>query len=198
MCSPTILAPLLSTGGAAAAGTAAASSSTALAIQGVTAATKAFGAIAQANQQNKRYEQNAASALDAYFLKTTQANKRIMQEQIQAGQQKRDADLKSLKAQSTAIAAASASGVAGVDVDRLINDYERSEGLLTSRIEQRLEGMESQNEVQKLAFQSEAVQRINSIQPAQFAETLFNVVEPLAGFGLDYYGSQSRLASVGD
>ena len=61
--------------------------------------------------------------MDAYFLKTTQANKRIMQEQIQAGQQKRDADLKSLKAQSTAIAAASASGVEGVDVNRLVNDF---------------------------------------------------------------------------
>ena len=155
-----------------------------------------MGAIGQASEKNRQARQNAASATDAYFLKTTQANKRIMQEQIQAGQQKRDADLKSLKAQSTAIAAASSSGIQGVDVDRLVNDFERSEGLLTSRIEQRLEGMEAQNEVQKLAFRSEAIQRINSVQPANFAETLFNVVEPLAGFGLDYYDTQSRLTSL--
>ena len=81
-------------------------------------------------------------------------------------------------------------------MDRLVNDFERSEGLLASRIDQRLEGMEAQNEVQKLAFRSEAIQRINSIQPAGFAETLFNVVEPLAGFGLDYYDTQSRLSSL--
>ena len=48
----------------------------------------------------------------------------------------------------------------------------------------------------KLAFQSEANNRINSMQPQSFAETLFNVVEPLAGFGLDYYDTQSRMASL--
>ena len=48
----------------------------------------------------------------------------------------------------------------------------------------------------KLAFQSEAQNRINSMQPESFAETLFNVVEPVAGFGIDYYDTQARLASV--
>ena len=57
--------------------------------------------------------------------------------------------------------------------------------------------MEAQNEVQKLALQSEAVQRINSIQPANFAETLFNVVEPLAGFGLDYYDTAITTCEFG-
>ena len=53
-----------------------------------------------------------------------------------------------------------------------------------------------QNEMDKLAFQSEANNRINSMQPQSFAETLFNVVEPLAGFGLDYYDTQSRMADL--
>ena len=41
---------------------------------------------------------------------------------------KTDADLKALKAQGTASAAAGA-GVQGVDVDRLMDDFERSEGV---------------------------------------------------------------------
>ena len=45
------------------------------------------------------------------------------------------------------------------------------EGVLTDRISQRLEGMQQQNEMDKLAFQSEANNRINSMQPQSFAET---------------------------
>jgi len=107
-----------------------------------------------------------------------------------------DADLKAMKAQGTASAAAAASGVQGVDVDRLINDFERSEGVLTGRIQARLDGMKAQNEMDKLAFQSEAQNRINSMQPVGWAETLFNVVEPIAGFALDYSDEKSRLASL--
>ena len=198
MCEPTLLATLGSSllGGGAAAGTAAAATTSALTIQGVTAAAKGVGALAGAAAQNKAAAQNAQSAKDAYFLKTKQANLSIMQEQTQASQQKRDGDLKALRAQGTAIAAAGGSGVQGVNIDQLLNDFERSEGVLTDRISQRLESMKNQNEMQKLAFQSEAQNRINSMQPQGFAETLFNVAEPLAGFGIDYYDTQARLADL--
>jgi len=201
MCTPAIL-PVLSSAGAAltgttaAAGTAAAAANAQLAIKGIQAGAAVFGAISKANEKNKAVARNAQSAKDAYFVKTKQANRRILQEQIQASQQKQDADLKALKAQGTASAAAAGAGVQGVDVDRLMDDFERSEGVLTDRISQRLEGMQQQNEMDKLAFQSEANNRINSMQPQSFAETLFNVVEPLAGFGLDYYDTQSRMASL--
>ncbi len=198
MCEPTLLATLGSSliGGGAAAGTAAAATASALTIQGVTAAASGVSALAGAAAQNKAANQNAQSAKDAYFLKTRQANLNIMQEQTQASQQKRDADLKAMKAQGTAIASAGGSGVQGVNVNQLLNDFERSEGVLTDRINQRLEGMQSQNEMQKLAFQSEAQNRINSMQPQGFAETLFNVVEPIAGFGIDYYDTKARLADL--
>jgi hypothetical protein len=198
MCEPTTLLALGSTltGTTAVAGTAAAASSSALAIQGITAGAKVFGALGAANAQNKAAAQNARSAKDAYFLKSKQSNLRILQEQNQASMQKQDADLKAMKAQGTAIAAAGGAGVQGVNVDQLINDFERSEGVLSDRISNQLEGMQSQNEMQKLAFQSEAQNRINSMQPQGFAETLFNVVEPIAGFGLDYYDNANRLASL--
>ena len=198
MCEPTTMMALLGSGGTAAAatGTAAAMTSTQLAIQGISAGAKVLGAIGSAQAQNKAAAQNAQSAKDAYFLKSKQANLRILQEQTQASQQKRDADLKALRSQGTATAAAASSGVQGVDVDRLIQDFERSEGVLADRINERLEGMQAQNEMQKLAFQSEAQNRINSMQPANFAETLFNVVEPIAGFGIDYFDTKSRLANL--
>lgn len=197
MCAPIIGAlSTLGGAGAAAAGSAAAMSSAQLAIQGISAAGKVLGAVGAASAKNKQYAQNAQAAKDAYFVKTKQANLRILQEQNQASQQKYDADLKAMKAQSTALAAAAGSGVQGVDVARLINDFERSEGVLADRINDRLEGMQAQNEMQKLAFQSEAQNRINSLQPASFAETLFNVVEPIAGFGLDYMDHQNRLAAL--
>ena len=175
MCEPTIIATLGSSllGGGAAAGGAVAASSSALAIKGISAAASGVSALAGAAAQNKAAAQNAQSAKDAYFLKTRQANLNIMQEQTQASQQKRDGDLKAMKAQGTAMAAAGGSGVQGVNIGQLLNDFERSEGVLTDRISQRLESMQGQNEMQKLAFQSEAQNRINSMQPQGFAETLY-------------------------
>ena len=198
MCEPTIIATLGSSllGGGAAAGGAVAASSSALAIKGISAAASGVSALAGAAAQNKAAAQNAQSAKDAYFLKTRQANLNLMQEQTQASQQKRDGDLKAMKAQGTAMAAAGGSGVQGVNIGQLLNDFERSEGVLTDRISQRLESMQGQNEMQKLAFQSEAQNRINSMQPRGFAETLFNVAEPIAGFGIDYYDTQARLADL--
>ena len=198
MCEPVTLLAIGNAvaGSSVAAGGAMAASTMATGMTALSAGASAGSALAGAAAQNKAAQQNAQSAKDAYFLKTKQANLNIMQEQTQASQQKRDGDLKAMKAQGTAMAAAGGSGVQGVNIGQLLNDFERSEGVLTDRISQRLEGMQSQNEMQKLAFQSEAQNRINSMQPQGFAETLFNVAEPLAGFGIDYYDTQARLADI--
>jgi hypothetical protein len=187
MCAPLLAAAGMSAGAA---------STASLIIQGVGAVASAASAIDKTNKQNDAMARNAASANDAYFLKTRQTNLRLRQEQTQAAQQKSDADLKSLKAQSTATAAAAGAGVQGVDVDRLVSDFERSEGVLTDRIQQRLEGMQQQAEINKLGFQSEAQNRINSMQPIGFAETLFNVVEPIAGFAVNYADTTARYADL--
>jgi len=137
--------------------------------------------------QAKQQQSNAVakSAKDAYFIKSKQSNLRLLQEQNKASEMKQDADLKSLKAQSTAIAVAGGSGVQGRNVEQLINDFERSEGVMTARVENQLKGMQAQNEMDKLAFQSEAQSRINTNPPPSFAESLFAVAEPLANYKLD-------------
>ena len=150
----------------------------------------------RAGNQNAAVAQNNQSALDAYYVKTKQMNLRGLQQRGEASMQKQDADLKALKAQGTAIAAAAGAGVQGRNVDELVNDFERSEGVLASRIDQKLEDNIAQSEMTKLAFQSEANSRIRSMQPVGMAEQMFGLIEPIAGFGLDYMDSKSRLASV--
>jgi hypothetical protein len=197
MCEPTTLLAIGNAvaGTSAVAGSATAAATMATGMQAVSAGGKVLGGLAGVAAQNKAAAQNAQSAKDAYFLKSKQSNLRILQEQTQASMQKQDADLKALKSQGTAMAAAGGAGVQGVNVDQLINDFERSEGVMADRIEQKLQSMQAQNEINKLGYQTEAQNRINSMQPVGFAETLFKVAEPIAGFGLDYYGSKSRLAA---
>ncbi len=197
MCEPTTLLAIGNAvaGTSAVAGGAAAAGTMATGMQALSAGGKVIGGLAGVAAQNKAAAQNAQSAKDAYFLKSKQSNLRILQEQTQASMQKQDADLKALKAQGTAMAAAGGAGVQGANVDQLINDFERSEGVMADRIQQKLESMQAQNEVNKLGYQTEAQNRINSMQPVGFAETLFKVAEPIAGFGLDYYDSKSRLAA---
>ena len=201
MCEPVTMA--LASAGAGmtgatvgAVGSAAAASQAALAIKGINAAAGVVGAIGKASAKNQAYVQNAQAAKDAYFIKSKQANLRILQEQTQASQQKQDADLKAMKSQSTASAAAAGSGVQGVDVDRLINDFERSEGVYADRINAQMEGNLAQGQINKLAFQNEALGRIKQVRPVGFAETLFAATEPLASFGLEYADYTSRLDSV--
>ena len=197
MCEPTTLLAIGNAvaGTSAVAGGAAAAGTMATGMQALSAGGKVIGGLAGVAAQNKAAAQNAQSAKDAYFLKSKQSNLRILQEQTQASMQKQDADLKALKAQGTAMAAAGGAGVQGANIDQLINDFERSEGVMADRIQQKLESMQAQNEVNKLGYQTEAQNRINSMQPVGFAETLFKVAEPIAGFGLDYYDSKSRLAA---
>lgn len=197
MCEPTTLLAIGNAvaGTSAVAGSATAAGTMATGMQALSAGGKVIGGLAGVANQNKAAAQNAQSAKDAYFLKSKQSNLRILQEQTQASMQKQDADLKALKSQGTAMAAAGGAGVQGANVDQLINDFERSEGVMADRISQKLESMQAQNEVNKLGYQTEAQNRINSMQPVGFAETLFKVAEPIAGFGLDYYDSKSRLAA---
>tara|TARA_B100000768_G_C11261685_1_gene369060 strand:+ start:410 stop:1009 length:600 start_codon:yes stop_codon:yes gene_type:complete len=189
MCEPVSLAAITGMSASAA-------SATALAIQGVTAVAGVGSAIQGAKNQNAAAQANAQSAQDAYLLKSKQSALRLRQEQVQASQARQDADLKTLKAQGSAMASAGGAGVQGINVDQLLKDFEASEGLMSSRIEQRLGGLQQQAEMDALGFQTEAQSRINSMQPQGFTETLFNVLTPIAGFGVDMADYQGKKASL--
>lgn len=189
MCEPVSLAAITGMSASAA-------SATALAIQGVTAVAGVGSAIQGAKNQNAAAQANAQSAQDAYLLKSKQSALRLRQEQVQASQARQDADLKTLKAQGAVMASAGGAGVQGINVDQLLKDFEASEGLMASRIDQRLGGLQQQAEMDALGFQSEAQSRINSMQPQSFTETLFNVLTPIAGFGVDMADYQGKKAAL--
>lgn len=189
MCEPVSLAAITGMSASAAA-------STALAIQGVTAVAGVGSAIQGAKNQNAAAQANAQSAQDAYLLKSKQSALRLRQEQVQASQAKQDADLKTLKAQGAVMASAGGAGVQGINVDQLLKDFESAEGLMASRIDQRLGGLQQQAEMDALGFQSEAQSRINSMQPQSLTETLFNVLTPIAGFGVDMADYQGKKAAL--
>jgi len=189
MCEPVSLAAITGMSASAA-------SATALAIKGVTAVASVGSAIQGAKNQNAAAQANAQSARDAYLLKSRQTSLRLRQEQVQASQAKQDADLKTLKGQGAAMASAGGAGVQGINVDQLLKDFEASEGLMVSRIDQRVEGLQQQAAIDQLGFQSEAQSRINSMQPQGFTETLFNVLQPIAGFGVDMADYQGKKAAL--
>ena len=189
MCEPVSLAAITGMSASAA-------SATALAIQGVTAVAGVGSAIQGAKNQNAAAQANAQSAQDAYLLKSKQSALRLRQEQVQASQARQDADLKTLKAQGAVMASAGGAGVQGINVDQLLKDFEASEGLMSSRIDQRIGGIQQQAEMDALGFQTEAQSRINSMQPQSFTETLFNVLTPIAGFGVDMADYQGKKAAL--
>lgn len=189
MCEPVSLAAVTGMSATAAA-------NTALAIQGVTAVAGVGSAIQSAKNQNAAAQANAQSALDAYYLKSTQNSLRLRQEQIQASQAKQDADMKTLRAQGSVTASAGGAGVQGINVDQLLKDFEASEGLMTSRIDQRVEGLQQQAAMDQLGFQTEAQRRINQMQPQGMTETLFNVLTPIAGFGVDFADHKGKMAAL--
>jgi len=189
MCEPVSLAAITGMSASAA-------SATALAIKGVTAVASVGSAIQGAKNQNAAAQANAQSARDAYLLKSRQTSLRLRQEQVQASQARQDADLKTLKGQGAAMASAGGAGVQGINVDQLLKDFEASEGLMVSRIDQRVEGLQQQAAIDQLGFQSEAQSRINSMQPQGFTETLFNVLQPIAGFGVDMADYQGKKAAL--
>ena len=155
-------------------------------------ALKVGGAVMEQKAKADQAAAVAKASKDAYFIKSKQSNLRLLQEQNKASEIKQDADLKAMKAQGTALAVAGGSGVQGNNVSQLINDFERSEGVLTARIEKQLQGIQQQNEMDKLAFQSEAQSRINANPPPSFAESLFKVAAVAGGGYLDAQESKAQ------
>ena len=153
--------------------------------------------IAGAKVQQDKYNANAISAKDAYIIKTRQQNLQTAQKQIEASQKKQDAGLKAMKSQGTAIAVAGGAGVKGNNIASLINDFERSEGIITSRIDQKLNDVQYQAEMQKLAYQSEAQSRINSVSKPSALGTALRVGTIVAGNQMDANAEQSRIDNIG-
>jgi copper homeostasis protein CutC len=167
-----------------------------LAISGVSAIAQSAAAVDSANKQNAAVEQNSVLANDAYLLKMRQENQRLYEVGLQKQQKEDEANMKSLKASSKALAVAAGAGVQGKNVDELIANFDRAEGVYTQRLDQQYEAAARQSDVNKLAYQNEALGRINSMQPVSASEVFAAGIQPLANFGLEYANYKDRLANV--
>ncbi|WP_339771426.1 hypothetical protein [uncultured Pseudosulfitobacter sp.] len=129
--------------------------------------TSAAAGVAQSINANKRqgelYEQNGQAAKDAYFLETHLTNKKLMDERKATSQKKQDNSIKRMKASATALTAAATGGVQGGSVSQVLDDYKRSEGVVSDRLDQSLESAESQSVYNMMGSQAKAQARINSI-----------------------------------
>lgn len=157
---------------------------TKLAISGASAAASVGSAIMGANSQNAAFKQNNRAAIDAYITKTAAQNLRIRQEGEAAFQKKEDAQLKTLRSQGTARAAAGAGGVQGKSVDALLADYSRSEGVFRDRVAQQLEANTDAVRFDMEGFRSESESRINSMQTAGIG----NIFGAVVGAGATLLG----------
>lgn len=141
-------------------------------IAGVSAVAGLALSVKQMSDQNARSAENANNSREAYFLKASQINSRIRQEGVAASQKKEDARLKTLRSQGAAKAAAGAGNVKGVSVDKLLADYERSEGTFRDRTDEQLEATSQALRFDQVGAQREADQRIASVPP-QGMENVF-------------------------
>ncbi len=122
----------------------------------------------QASQQNAYYEQNRQNALTAFSDQQNALNIREQQEQTSAAAQTFDNNLQARAAAATASTAAGESGVGGLSVEGLMQDFSSRAARANDRIAQQGEWTQAQLEAEKTAGGDQAVSEINSVKPGQF------------------------------
>eukprot|EP01037_Dinobryon_pediforme_P020249 gene20249-20821_t len=115
--------------------------------------------------QQQQYAQNKASAITAFQDKQVALNTRLSQEQTTAATETENVNLQAQRAESTAITAAGESGVSGMSVDALVGDIEGRTGRYADNVKTNLDWTNSQIADEKKATSSQAVDRINSVNP---------------------------------
>jgi hypothetical protein len=127
-----------------------------------------MGQMAQSQAQDAYYEQNRQNALQAFSDKQNAFNIREQQEQTSAAAQTFDNSLKTRAAEATASTAAGESGVGGLSIEGLMQDFSARGARANDRIAQQGEWTQAQLESEKTAAGDQAVSQINSVQPGQF------------------------------
>lgn len=131
-----------------------------------------------AERQNQFYQQNAeaanAAVANQYAFTQLQRN----EERAAADQDKTETDIAAMKARGTAITAAGESGVSGLSVDALVNDYYGRQGRRDQSIDQNYQMRSDYLTAQMDQQQAGATSRINSVQrvaPPSFADALLRI-----------------------
>lgn len=134
-----------------------------LAISAASAVAGVAGAVGEYREGARRHEENAQSARDAYILETHLTNKRLLQERQASSQKKADNSIKRMQAEATGLVAAASGGVQGRSVEQVLDDFRRSEGVVSDRIDQSQEAREDQAVFDMQGSAAKARSRVNSV-----------------------------------
>lgn len=120
--------------------------------------------VAQAQQQQARFDANRLAANEARDLKVQTLNQRAIQEAEAASEEKLALGIKAMEGEGAALVAAGEAGVSGSSVDLLLQDYEAQKLRGVTTINRNLENVEKQIELEKRGASAEAQNRVNSLQ----------------------------------
>lgn len=120
--------------------------------------------VAQAQQQQARFDANRLASNNARDLKIQTLNQRAIQEAEAASEEKMRLGIAALEGEGAALVAAGEAGVSGSSVDLLLQDYEAQKLRGVTTINRNLENVEKQIELEKRGASAEAQNRTNSLQ----------------------------------
>lgn len=120
--------------------------------------------VAQAQQQQARFDANRLAANEARDLKVQTLNQRAIQEAEAASEEKLALGIKAMEGEGAALVAQGESGLSGNSMDLLLQDYEAQKLRGVTTINRNLENVEKQITLEKRGASAEAQSRTNSLQ----------------------------------
>lgn len=150
----------------------------------------------QADQQNAYYAANADAARRAAIAQYANEQNAIIQKRNAADQDVLETRIQALQARGTAYNAAGESGVTGLSVNALIDDYYGREGRRVDSIDQNYQMDRDYLRAQMDSTQATAESRINSVQRAQppsFADAAIRI----AGAAVGALGNYTKMTNPG-
>lgn len=150
----------------------------------------------QAEQQNEYYRQNAIAANKAAMNNYANLQNNAIQKRNAAGAEGLETKIEAIKARGTARTAAGESGVSGLSVDALVNDYYGREGRHLDSIDQNYAMDRDYIRGEMDNTKATAEQRINSVQratPPSFADAAIRI----AGAAVNSMGQYQRQQFAG-
>lgn len=134
---------------------------------------------AQATAREEQMTANTKLAMDSYFLNSGLVNDQLQQKDEEASRDAFSKRIEGEQGRSTARVAAAESGVAGLSVNALLDDFWRQEGRYTDTIKVNNEFDHKQASIEKQGLRATAEGRVQSVTP--FVREPINSPSILAG-----------------
>lgn len=172
----------------------------------MTVATLAIGAagavadyrqgVANAETQNRLYENNKVAALKSQFETSAQTINANQQEDKARAEENQQIALQARADRASALVSAGENGVSGLSVSGLLAEFYQKEGDASSRLASEQKAANSQLSAELRGIQAQTDDRINSVQraskPSKFAAAL-----RIAGTGVDAYSGYKNSTKTG-